>query len=246
MSLHKEPEFALEPQAGFKIGPAQCLAATEFINYQHADVQAFLKEQLNESPQDLLNQIADNPEKKINLAIKLFYIVRDGWRYNPYKVELDRDSFYLSVLINKKQSYCIPKALLLAGFARAFGIPARLGFGDVKNHIASPQLIEYLQTDIFAYHGYTELYLNEKWVQATPAFDKKLCKRMGVSVLDFNGYDNSLFQENNLTGETFMEYLRYHGVCNDLPYAWLIAGLTRTYPHIHKGNTMDGDLLNEV
>ena len=52
---------------------------------------------------------------------------------------------------------------VLAAAARVLGVPARLGFADVRNHLTSPRLREMMNTDVFAYHGYTELLIDGRW-----------------------------------------------------------------------------------
>ena len=40
----------------------------------------------------------------------------------------------------------IGKASLLAACARAIGVPARVGYADVRNHLTSPRLYEKIKT----------------------------------------------------------------------------------------------------
>ena len=92
------------------------------------------------------------------------------------------------------RGYCVSKAALLAAVARAAGVPARVGYADVRNHMTSPRLYESLGTDIFHWHSYADLYVDGRWVKATPAFNASLCDRLGVHVLEFDGRSDSLFQ----------------------------------------------------
>ncbi|MCB1175239.1 MAG: transglutaminase domain-containing protein [Leptospiraceae bacterium] len=234
------------PVAPDALQPSDCLAATEFLDFQHPAVQLHIQEKMGQSAARLQAEAGDDPDKKIQLAMRLYYHVRDGWLYNPYKLHLSPAENRLSYFTSIRSTYCIPKAMLLAGLARACGIPARLGFGDVKNHLSSPRLIEYLRSEIFYYHGYCELYLNNKWVQATPAFDKRLCRKMKVDPLEFDGRTNSLFQEYNQSGQAFMQYTHYHGVTADLPLDWLKQGFAKRYPHIYAETMIDGDLMQET
>ena len=110
--------------------------------------------------------------------------------------------------------------------ARAAGIPARLAFADVRNHLATRQLIEFMGTDLFVFHGVTELYLDGRWVKTTPAFNIELCRRHGVEPLEFNGREDSLFQPFDAAGRRFMEYVNERGSFHDIPVeeivkAWL-------------------------
>ena len=235
------PNQKTSPQKTAEIAPAEpgpapedCLAPTWFLNYESPEVQAYIAKHSDPAASALEN------------ALRLYPVVRDGIRYNPYTLDLSRESFRLSLIVTQRQSYCIPKAMLYAGVCRALGIPARLGFGDVKNHLATGRLIEYLRTDLFAYHGYAELYLDGRWVQATPAFDARLCKKFGVAPLEFDGSSDSLFQEFDGGGRRFMEYVRYHGTSPDLPYEWLMNGLSQAYPHIYHGDLRKGDMLEDL
>lgn len=164
--------------------------------------------------------------------MRLYYLVRDGWRYDPYRVSTEREKSRASYVITRSSGYCTSKALLLAALCRAIGIPARLGFGDVRNHLSSPRLIAYLRSELFAWHGFTELYLSGRWVRCTPAFDAKLCERFGVPPLEFDGQQDSLFHAFDPSGRKFMEYVTYRGVYADLPFEEMFASLGEIYPHL--------------
>jgi transglutaminase-like putative cysteine protease len=112
---------------------------------------------------------------------------------------------------------------------RACGIPARVGFADVHNHLATQQLIDYLGSDIFSYHGFTEFYLDGKWVKATPAFNKELCRKAKVAPLEFNGREDSIFQPYNEEKKLFMEYITFHGTYADIPVEQIVDGWKETY-----------------
>ena len=115
--------------------------------------------------------------------------------------------------------HCIDKALLLAACARALGIPAQLHFANVRNHVGTAKLEERLGTDLLVFHGYTELWLDERWVAATPAFNKALCDRLGVAPLEFDGEHDSIFQAYDREAGTVHgvrhrpRQLRDHPVC---------------------------------
>ena len=63
-------------------------------------------------------------------------------------------------------------------------------------------------TDLFVYHGYTDLCLDGKWVKATPAFNLALCTRFRVKPLEFDGRDDSIFHPFDEDDRRHMEYLR--------------------------------------
>ncbi|WP_443191099.1 transglutaminase-like domain-containing protein [Pseudomonas indica] len=165
-------------------------------------------------------------------AIALYYAVRDGIRYNPYSFSRDPDTLKASHALVSGESYCVPKAILLAACARHCGIPARIGLADVRNHLSTPRLLELLRSEVFAMHGYTELYLDGRWVKATPAFNLALCRLFDVAPLEFDGRQDSVFHPFNRQGQRYMEYLVDHGQFDDLPESLFFGHLERCYPHL--------------
>lgn len=181
-------------------------------------------------------------------AVELYYAVRDGIRYNPYVFSLDPQTLKASHALQTGQTYCVPKAALLAACARHCGIPARIGLADVKNHLASGRMVEMLRSDMFAMHGYTELFLDGRWVKATPAFNLALCEAFGVQPLEFDGREDSVFHEFDGDGRRHMEYLRDHGVFADVPEALFFDHLRLCYPHLFEvgATPLSGDMQAEA
>lgn len=165
-------------------------------------------------------------------AVSLYYAVREAIRYNPYTFSRDPDTLNSSFALATGESYCVPKATLLAACARHCGIPARIGLADVRNHLSTPRLIALLKSDVFAMHGYTELYLNDRWVKATPAFNQQLCAVFDVPPLDFDGIHDSVFHAFNRQGQRSMEYVVDHGHFPDVPEAFFFAHIQQCYPHL--------------
>lgn len=163
-------------------------------------------------------------------AVALYYAVRDGFRYDPYAIQAIDRCFTASIVIEVGSGFCISKAALLAATARATGIPARVGFADVKNHLTSPRLRDLMETDEFVYHGYTELWIDDRWVKATPAFNRTLCDKAGVRPLEFDGQNDSLFHPLDQSGRKHMEYLRDHGSRPDVPVGEILAAWEQVYP----------------
>ena len=176
-------------------------------------------------------------------ATRLFYAVRDGIRYDPYSVTSDPDDYRASTILAQRAAYCIPKAVVLAALARAAGIPARLGFADVRNHLASEKLLARLGTDLFAFHGFTEFWLAGRWVKATPAFNIELCERFGVRPLEFDGRSDALFHEYSADGRRHMEYVADRGSFADLPFGEIMRAFAACYGHIPAGAGRDRDEL---
>ena len=157
---------------------------------------------------------ASDPRER---AVALYYAVRDGIRYDPYSVQVDPDAYRASRIVQAPAAFCVPKAVLLAAAARAVGIPARLGFADVRNHLASEKLRARMGTDLFVFHGYTDLYLDGGWRKATPAFNRELCSRFGVPPLEFDGTADAMLHAFDGEGRRYMEYVRDRGTFVDLP-----------------------------
>lgn len=181
-------------------------------------------------------------------AVNLYRAVRDEIRYNPYVFSADHQTLKASHALAAGESYCVPKALLLAACARHCGIPARIGLADVRNHLSTPRLIEMLRSEVFAMHGYTELFLEGRWVKATPAFNLALCRMFKVAPLEFDGRADSVFHPFNAKGERYMEYLVDHGQFDDLPVELFFAHLRQCYPHLFEVDSafLRGDLQAEV
>ena len=194
------------------------LAPNAYVDSDHADVQAFA------------DKIAKNKNPK-QTAIALYYAVRDGWRYTPWHVSFSPADYRASAVLKRAPAFghCIDKAVLLAALCRARGIPAMLHFANVRNHVATTRLEEKLGTDLLVYHGYTELYLDDRWVAATPAFNRELCEHLGVSPLEFNGEDDSIFQPYDREAGKFMEYVTDHGIHSEPPFVAMLEEWKRHY-----------------
>jgi transglutaminase-like putative cysteine protease len=151
-------------------------------------------------------------------AVALYYAVRDSIRYDAYRIDFSREGFRASRALEDGYGFCISKAALLCASARHFGIPARMGFGDVRNHLSTEKLRRKMKTDIFIFHGYSELLIDGRWVKATPAFNLGLCTKFGVLPLEFDGRTDSLFHPCRADGSLHMEYLRDRGTFSDIPF----------------------------
>ena len=165
----------------------------------------------------------------VEQAVKLYYAVRDGIWYDPYSPFHRPEDYRASRVLDLARGYCVQKAALLAALARTVCIPSRLGFGTVRNHLATRQLLDYLGSDLFVYHGWVELHLEGRWVKATPAFNRELCSRHGVTALEFDGRHDSVFQDYSEERRKFMEYVAFHGVYDDVPVAVLLQAWREAY-----------------
>ena len=166
-------------------------------------------------------------------AVSLYYAVRDEIRYNPFLDFADPDVFRASAVLEAGQGFCVGKASLLAACARAAGIEARVGFADVKNHLTTPRLAETMGSDLFVYHGYTDLRIDGRWVKATPAFNLALCTRFRVKPLEFDGRADSIFHPFDEDDRRHMEYLRDRGVYADVPVDDIQREFRAAYPRFY-------------
>jgi transglutaminase-like putative cysteine protease len=162
-------------------------------------------------------------------AIKLYYAVRDGIRYDPYALDLTVEGLRASTTLHSGRGWCVTKAILLAACCRVLAVPARLGFADVKNHLSTARMRETMKTDVFFWHGYTSIYLNGVWVKATPAFNIELCEKFRIRALDFDGRTDSLYHPFDLEGHRHMEYLKDRGYFADVPIDQLIMTFKKEY-----------------
>jgi transglutaminase-like putative cysteine protease len=183
----------------------------------------------HKSLQDYARRSIGGSTEPVEIAVKLYLAVRDGILYDPYTPFYLPEHYRASYVLKRGRSFCVPKASLLCALGRACGIPSRIGFADVRNHLATKQLIEFLGSDLFVYHGFTEFWLEGKWVKATPAFNSDLCKRHRVPPLEFNGREDSIFQPYNLQSQRFMEYVAFHGAYADVPVDRIVADWEKTY-----------------
>ncbi len=208
-----------------------------FIDSDHPAVKAFTDKALQDVGPALIER-----------AVALYYAVRDGLRYDPYSMNMDAENFTASHIATQKAAFCIPKAILLTACARAAGIPARIGYADVRNHLCSPKLKAAMAgNDLFMYHGYVEMYLEGKWVKSTPAFNLELCEKVGIEALGFNGRDDSMMHPFDKAGRQHMEYVQDHGHFFDHPHQRIEATFKEVYGDLDLVlGSVKGDFAAEV
>jgi transglutaminase-like putative cysteine protease len=195
----------------------QYLDTTDIINCDHPDIHAFVRNHLGD---------AKDPVEK---AVRLYYAVRDGIWYDAYYPFYLPEHYRASNVLKGRRGFCIPKLSLLCAAGRAAGIPSRAGFATVRNHLATRELLEFLGSGLFVYHGFTEFFLEGKWIKATPAFNRELCERHGVAPLEFNGREDSVFQPYSTDKQKFMEYIEFHGSFPDIPVQKIVQAFKKAY-----------------
>jgi len=196
------------------------LAPTWYIDSESDEVDRFAREAAGDA--------ADPTE----LAIRLFHAVRDGIRYDPYRSSRDPASYRASRVVRSEGNWCVPKSVLLTAAARNRGIPARLGFADVRNHLTSKKLSDHMGTDLFIWHGFSELLLGERWFKLSSAFNIELCEKFGVKVLEFDGSGDALMHPYDQAGNRHMEYVKQRGSFDDLPHEQMQADFVAFYPRV--------------
>ena len=210
--IHTPPGSKPEP------GP-EYLRSTRFLDSDSDAVRRYAQ------------QAAGAETSDIGRAVKLFYAVRDGIRYDPFSMRLEPGIYIASHVLAARSAYCIPKAILLAAAARALGIPSAIGLSDVVNHLTTEKLKERMGgTTYFMHHGYAVLYLEGQWVKAAPAFNIELCTRFGVVPTEFDGRSDAIFQPCDAHQRRHMEYVKDHGVWSDFPYEKVDADFRAFYP----------------
>jgi transglutaminase-like putative cysteine protease len=179
-------------------------------------------------PTDLIDSDAELIKKKAKeltqgvqdstvRAQRLFYFVRDSVKYNIYTPKDSSNDFRASTTLTHGEGYCVQKAILFAALARAAGIPARVGFAIIRNYVLPQELFGPILTDILPWHGYVHLYLDGRWIKATPAFDKELCEKKGYITVEFDGRVDAMLPAYTQDGQPHIEYLKDRGIYDEIP-----------------------------
>lgn len=168
---------------------------------------------IKEKSRELTTKFDGDSEK----ARHIFYFVRDEIRYNIYSARSTDVDFKASHILEKGEGYCVQKAILLVALARASRIPARLRFAEIRIQETARSLAEKRGSNVFPCHGLTDVYVNNRWIKATPTYDREYCKKAGIAPVEFDGQNDALLPLSTLDGKPNVEYVRDHGFFADLP-----------------------------
>jgi transglutaminase-like putative cysteine protease len=216
------------------------LAATEFLDTDHPVVREFAAKAVGAA-----DGSGATPTEQ---AIRLYYAVRDTILYDVYDVDMSRNGLRASTIISRGSGFCLHKSIVYAAAARSLGIPARLVFADVRNHLASERLKELVGGDVFRFHGLVSIKLDGRWVKATPVFNKTLCRLYRLKPLEFDGTADSVYHPHDESGRRHMEFLHWHGEFDDFPYELVLDGFQTAHPRLLGSHdlTVKGSLAAEA
>ena len=165
----------------------------------------------------------------VSKAKSLFYFVRDQIKYTIF-VQIRREADYkATATLQKGEGYCVQKAVLMTALARASGIPARLGFADIIDHMLPQEYINIQGTNVTVYHGFVELYLNGRWIMVDTAYDLNACKKYRIIPVEFDGEHDAKIRPTDMDGNLHTEYVKFHGSFQDLPHAQIINATKQAY-----------------
>lgn len=220
------------------LDPIECLTATPCVDSTHSAIV------------ELATQLTSSIESDLDKAVALYYWVRDEILYNPYTAEVSVESLRGSNVLQAGEGWCVSKAALLAALCRAARLPAALGFADVVNHLSTAKLRETMGTDVFYFHGYCSIFIDGKWVKATPAFNLSLCEKFNLLPLEFDGLADSLYHPFDKAGKKHMEYVNERGEYLDVPIDEMRSVFAQVYPNmqseVNANNQSDHDWEAEV
>lgn len=217
----------------------QLLRPTEFLDHDHDVVRDFVHRFLPDGGEGMSD---------IERARVLYYAVRDGIHYEVYGADLSREGLRASSTIRRGMGFCVHKSIVYAAAVRAVGVPSRIYYGDVRNHLASPRLEELMGGKVFCFHSLTTILLDGRWVKVTPVFNALLCRLYKIRPLEFDGRNDSMYHPYDEDGRLHMEFLRSHGEFDDVPYELVVGGIREAHPRLFEGRdtTASGSLVADA
>lgn len=186
--------------------PEACLLPTPHFDCDDPSVQAYAAKVVGDAKTD------------VDKIVRLYYAVRDEFRYDPRHFLLSREQFSCRQILIDKRGFCMPKSVLLSTLARTQGIPSGIGFADVMNHLMPDSMLDEYGQNKPIFHGYSVLYVDGKWLKASPAFNLTMCEKLDTKPLEFDGRSDALFHEYDNKNRKHMEYINDYGAVADFPY----------------------------
>jgi hypothetical protein len=122
----------------------------------------------------------------------------------------------------------------------------------VRNHLSTERMRQVMQTDVFFWHGYSEILVEGRWLKATPAFNIELTERFGLLPLEWDGRSDSIYHPFDKTGNRHMEYVHQRGSFDDMPLAAIVDDFWRLYPRLMvalgtmRGADFDAEVARET
>ena len=152
-------------------------------------------------------------------AIALVYFVRDNIRFDAFAPGHLKEHYKGSEILARGNGYCQHKAILLVALARAVGIPARLGYLDIRDHSIPKKIRELMGGNNLVYHhGYAQLCIANEWLHVSPTFDLETCRRYKFIPVEFDGTNDARDPSYDQNGKPHIECLRDRGSYEDFPW----------------------------
>lgn len=165
-------------------------------------------------------------------AVSLFGYVRDECHYNMYATTSEREAYRSSAILQSGQGWCLQKAILLASLGRAAGIPSRLIMVSIRNHKSPPEAVELMGGNVFFPHAYNHFFIDGRWVKAAATFDREICQRIEVPVVEFDGIHDAILPACDNNGQPYIDYLEEFGYFSDIPWAMILEKSHEIYGEI--------------
>ena len=118
----------------------ELLAPGRFVDSNTPSIEAFA------------HRVTAELRDETDRIVRLYRAVRDSIVYDPYVDVFDQQNYRASSVLAAGRGFCIGKSAVLAATARVIGVPARVGYADVRNHLTSRRLRERTKSDIFIWH----------------------------------------------------------------------------------------------
>ncbi len=157
-------------------------------------------------------------------AVALYYFVRDKVKHNPYAPGQFLEDYKASATLERRNGHCEHKSVVLAALCRAAGIPARLGYVDIRDHLLSEKFRKMIGGDnLLIQHGYVEIHIDGKWVHACPAYDLETCRKNRFVPVEFDGINDARDSLYDQEGRKHTEHVRDHGHYDDFPWDFIVS-----------------------